>query len=181
MLIKQRTMNGRKGARGGAGRIDKIYLRGDSALYEHERMREFDEHAIGQAVSAETSPQLAEYIAALSEDHWKAGQAETRRRCTVQLEVRRQRRPSAPQRDPLPPAVRIQARRLTLGNCRPHGPSGCASYSQHGRKVYSHARVTLPRTCSPSNAPPLPGFEGPAAISSAQTASLKASPFCHCG
>src|SRR5271166_6494852 len=42
------------------GGIDKIYLRGDSALYEH---------AIGYAISADMSPQLAECIAALPEGH----------------------------------------------------------------------------------------------------------------
>ena len=41
------------------GGIDKIYLRGDSALYEHELMRWLDERAIGYAISADMSPQLA--------------------------------------------------------------------------------------------------------------------------
>ncbi len=56
------------------GGIDKIYLRGDSALYEHDLMRWLDEQAIGYAISADMSPQLAECIAALPEDHWKADQ-----------------------------------------------------------------------------------------------------------
>jgi Transposase DDE domain group 1 len=59
------------------GGIDKIYLRGDSALYEHELMRWLDDKAIGYAISADMSPQLAECIAALPEDHWKADQSET--------------------------------------------------------------------------------------------------------
>ncbi|MGC2202175.1 MAG: IS1380 family transposase [Stellaceae bacterium] len=58
------------------GGIDKIYLRGDSALYEHELMRWLDEQAIGYAISADMSPQLAECIAALPEDHWKRDQEE---------------------------------------------------------------------------------------------------------
>jgi len=59
------------------GGIGKIYLRGDSALYEHELMRWLDEQAIGYAISADMSPQLAECIAALPEDHWKADRQET--------------------------------------------------------------------------------------------------------
>jgi hypothetical protein len=41
--------------------IDKIYLRGDSALYEHELMGFLDAPAIGYAISAEMNPQLAEW------------------------------------------------------------------------------------------------------------------------
>jgi hypothetical protein len=37
------------------GAVDKIYLRGDSALYEHELMRWLDEQAIGYAISADMS------------------------------------------------------------------------------------------------------------------------------
>jgi len=59
------------------GGIDKIYLRGDSALYEHELMGWLDEQAIGYAISADMSPQLAACIAALPEDHWKPDQPET--------------------------------------------------------------------------------------------------------
>jgi len=51
--------------------IDKIYPRGDSALYEHDLRRWLDELAIGYAISADMSPQLAECIAALPEGHWK--------------------------------------------------------------------------------------------------------------
>ena len=40
------------------GGLDKIYLRGDSALYEHELMRSLDAKAIGYAISADMSPQL---------------------------------------------------------------------------------------------------------------------------
>jgi hypothetical protein len=58
------------------GGIDKIYLRGDSALYEHELMHWLDEQAIGYAITADMSSQLAECIAALPEDHWKADQPE---------------------------------------------------------------------------------------------------------
>jgi len=42
------------------GGIGKIYLRGDSALYEHELMRWLDEQAIGYAISADYEPALAE-------------------------------------------------------------------------------------------------------------------------
>ena len=59
------------------GGIEKIYLRGDSALYEHELMRFLDERAIGYAISADMSPQLAECAAALPEEHWKADRHET--------------------------------------------------------------------------------------------------------
>jgi hypothetical protein len=51
--------------------IDKIYPRGDSVLYEHDLRRWLDELAIGYAISADISPQLAECIAALPEGHWK--------------------------------------------------------------------------------------------------------------
>ena len=51
--------------------IDKIYPRGDSALYEHDLRRWLDEPAIGYAISADMSPQLAECIAALPEGRWK--------------------------------------------------------------------------------------------------------------
>jgi Transposase DDE domain group 1 len=51
--------------------IERILLRGDSALYEHELMGELDARGIGYAISADMSPQLADCIAALPEDHWK--------------------------------------------------------------------------------------------------------------
>jgi hypothetical protein len=38
--------------------VDKIYLRGDSALYEHELTRWLDEQAIGYAISADMSRNL---------------------------------------------------------------------------------------------------------------------------
>ena len=60
------------------GGVDKIYLRGDSALYEHELMRWLDAQAIGYAISADMSPQLAKCIAALPEDHWKADRRDPR-------------------------------------------------------------------------------------------------------
>jgi Transposase DDE domain group 1 len=59
------------------GGIERIYLRGDSALYEHALMRFLDEQAIGYAISADMSPQLAECIAALPEDHWRCDQDES--------------------------------------------------------------------------------------------------------
>ena len=59
------------------GGIAQIYLRGDSALYEHELMGWLDDKAIGYAISADMSRQLAECIAALPEDHWKADQQES--------------------------------------------------------------------------------------------------------
>jgi hypothetical protein len=56
--------------------IAKIDLRGDSALYQHDLMRFLDERAIGYAISADMSPQLAECIAALPEDQWRRDQDE---------------------------------------------------------------------------------------------------------
>jgi hypothetical protein len=51
--------------------IGKIYLRGDSALYEHELMTALDGRGVGYAISAPMSPQLAACIAALPESHWR--------------------------------------------------------------------------------------------------------------
>jgi hypothetical protein len=59
------------------GGIAKVYLRGDSALYEHELMRWLDEQAIGYAISADMSPQLSQCVAALPADHWKLDREET--------------------------------------------------------------------------------------------------------
>src|SRR5437899_8218240 len=59
------------------GGIDKIYRRGDSALYEHELMGGLDAPAIGYAISADMSRQLAECVAALPEGHGKPDQHET--------------------------------------------------------------------------------------------------------
>ena len=67
---------GRKALAALPGGIDKIYLRGDSALYEHDLMGWLDEQAIGYAISADMSPQLAECIAALPEGHWKPDKPE---------------------------------------------------------------------------------------------------------
>ena len=54
----------------------RIYLRGDSALYEHELMGFLDNRAIGYAISADMSPHLSECIAALPQDHWKPDREE---------------------------------------------------------------------------------------------------------
>lgn len=56
--------------------LDRIYLRGDSALYEHDLMNALDAAGIGYAISAPMSPQLAACIAALPEDHWRHDQDE---------------------------------------------------------------------------------------------------------
>ena len=53
------------------GGIAKIYVRGDSALYEHELMTWMDGRAIAYAISADMSQQLKDCITALPEDHWK--------------------------------------------------------------------------------------------------------------
>lgn len=53
------------------GKYDKIYVRGDSALYEHELMTWLDERAIAYAISADMSEQLKAQILALPEEHWK--------------------------------------------------------------------------------------------------------------
>jgi hypothetical protein len=59
------------------GGIATIYLRGDSALYEHELMGWLDGEGIGYAISADLSPQLADCIRALPEDHWKPDSQES--------------------------------------------------------------------------------------------------------
>lgn len=51
--------------------IDRVLLRGDSALYEHDLLAMLDDRAIGYCISADMSPQLAACIRALPEDHWK--------------------------------------------------------------------------------------------------------------
>lgn len=53
------------------GKLDKIYLRGDSALYEHDLMSWLDGQAIAYAITADMSEQLKAAIEALPEDHWK--------------------------------------------------------------------------------------------------------------
>jgi Transposase DDE domain group 1 len=53
------------------GKFDKIYVRGDSALYEHEAMAWMDSRAIAYCVSVRMSPQIKDCIAALPESHWK--------------------------------------------------------------------------------------------------------------
>lgn len=57
--------------------IDKIYMRGDSAFYEHELMTWMDSQAIAYAISADMSQQLKACIEALPEDHWKSAGEET--------------------------------------------------------------------------------------------------------
>ena len=54
------------------GKFDKIYVRGDSALYEHDAMAWMDSQAIAYAISVRMSPQIKACIAALPESHWKA-------------------------------------------------------------------------------------------------------------
>lgn len=58
------------------GGITRVYLRGDSALYEHDLMDWLDGQGIGYAISADMSPQLAACIAALPQDHWKLDREE---------------------------------------------------------------------------------------------------------
>lgn len=53
------------------GKFDKIYVRGDSALYEHDLMAWLDSQAIAYAISADMSEQLKAAILALPADHWK--------------------------------------------------------------------------------------------------------------
>lgn len=53
------------------GKFDKIYVRGDSALYEHALMSWMDERGIAYAISADMSEQLKASILALPEDHWR--------------------------------------------------------------------------------------------------------------
>lgn len=58
------------------GGIERIQLRGDSALYEHELMAWLDARAIAYAISADMSPQLAACIAALPEACWRLDREE---------------------------------------------------------------------------------------------------------
>lgn len=58
------------------GTFDKIYVRGDSALYEHDLMTWLDERTIAYAISADMSEQLKAAILALPADHWKPWQEE---------------------------------------------------------------------------------------------------------
>ena len=58
------------------GTFDKIYVRGDSALYEHEAMTFMDERAIAYAISADMSGPLKQAILALPPDHWKPASVE---------------------------------------------------------------------------------------------------------
>ncbi len=58
-------------------KYDEIYVRGDSALYEHEVMTWLDERAIAYAISAAMSEQLKACILALPEDHWKLERRDT--------------------------------------------------------------------------------------------------------
>jgi hypothetical protein len=51
--------------------IERIYLRGDSALYEHDLMTMLDRRRIGYAISAPMSEPLAACIAALPETLWR--------------------------------------------------------------------------------------------------------------
>lgn len=53
------------------GKFDKIYVRGDSALYEHDLMAWLDSQAIAYAISADMSEGLKACILALPEAHWK--------------------------------------------------------------------------------------------------------------
>lgn len=50
--------------------IDERFLRGDSALYEHELMSELHRRGVGFAISADMSPELRAAIDALPETAW---------------------------------------------------------------------------------------------------------------
>ena len=56
--------------------VERVFLRGDSALYEHELMDWLDEQAIGFAISADMSPQLRQAIEALPEAAWQTDKQE---------------------------------------------------------------------------------------------------------
>lgn len=56
--------------------IDALFLRGDSALYEHDLMRWLDARAIAYAISADMGRDLLARIKALPEDHWRHDQDE---------------------------------------------------------------------------------------------------------
>lgn len=51
--------------------VEQVFLRGDSALYEHDLMDWLDEQGIGFAISADMSTQLRHAIEALPEAAWQ--------------------------------------------------------------------------------------------------------------
>lgn len=53
------------------GGVEQVYLRGGSALYEHDLMDWLDEQGIGFAISADMSPQLRAAIETLPEAAWQ--------------------------------------------------------------------------------------------------------------
>jgi hypothetical protein len=61
--------------RGRAGRAaaggERIVVRGDSALYEHDLLRWLDARGIGYAISADTSRELAAAVRALPDAAWQ--------------------------------------------------------------------------------------------------------------
>lgn len=53
------------------GKFDRIYVRGDSALYEHETMALMDKRGVGYAISADMTGPLKTAILALPRQAWK--------------------------------------------------------------------------------------------------------------
>jgi len=108
------------------------YLRGDSALYEHELMGWLDDQAIGYAISGDMSPQLSQCIGALPEDHWKLDREETD--ATRQWAEVNYLPSAAPQRDPLQPALSLQACRPTRGISHRQAQTAALFAAQHRRQ-----------------------------------------------
>jgi hypothetical protein len=61
------------------GKFDAVYVRGDSALYQHDAMRLMDARGVGYAISAVLSGPLKTAILALPEAAWRIDRAEGER------------------------------------------------------------------------------------------------------
>ncbi len=57
--------------------VEQVFLRGDSALYEHDLMDWLDGQGIGFAISADMSTQLRQAIEALPEEAWQTDRQES--------------------------------------------------------------------------------------------------------
>ena len=61
------------------GKFDAVYVRGDSALYQHDAMRLMDARGVGYAISAVLSGPLKTAILALPEAAWRIDRVEEER------------------------------------------------------------------------------------------------------
>lgn len=51
--------------------VETLYVRGDSALYEHDVLRYLDDEEIGYGISAVMTPELQAVVAAVPDDGWQ--------------------------------------------------------------------------------------------------------------